>query len=77
MSDKQRFSFLLRLDERADLQRLAEDAHRSQGAVLRLLIRQAIRNVRQLTNASTTTMTTTRKKSDVERHSDDMTIGGR
>ena len=43
MSNKERFSFLLRPEERADLQRLAAEVDRSQGATLRLLIRQAAR----------------------------------
>lgn len=40
MSDKQRFTFLLRPDERAVLRRLARTVDRSEGATLRLLIRR-------------------------------------
>jgi hypothetical protein len=45
MPDKQRFSFLLRPDERATLRMLAELADRSEGATLRQLIRQAAREL--------------------------------
>jgi nitrogen-specific signal transduction histidine kinase len=41
MGNKQRFSLLLRPDERRILQRLAEEMERSQSGALRRLIRQA------------------------------------
>jgi hypothetical protein len=45
MSDKQRFSFLIRSKEREVLRRLSEAMDRSEGAVLRTLIRQAERSL--------------------------------
>lgn len=43
MSDKTRFMFLIRPSEREALKRLAEAFDRSEGATLRLLIRNASR----------------------------------
>ena len=43
MSNKRRFSLLLRPDERQALQRLAQLTERSQGAMIRLLIREEAR----------------------------------
>ena len=43
MSNKRRFSLLLRPDERQALQRLAQLAERSQGGMIRLLIREEAR----------------------------------
>ncbi len=45
MSDKVPFTFLIRDDERAELKRLAKSMDRSEGATLRLLIRQATRDL--------------------------------
>jgi predicted transcriptional regulator len=43
MDRKQRFSFLLRTEEKLALQELAQAAGRSQSVILRRLIRQAAR----------------------------------
>jgi hypothetical protein len=45
MSDKRRFGFLIRPKEREALKRLSEAMDRSEGAVLRTLIRQAERDI--------------------------------
>lgn len=54
MNKRQRFTFFLRPDERLQLQRLAELADRSQGAMLRYLIRQAARELSPIPHHSTT-----------------------
>jgi hypothetical protein len=45
MSDKQRFSFFIRSDERRILKILAAIHNRSEGATLRLLIRSSAREL--------------------------------
>lgn len=45
MNDKQRFAFLIRPKEREALKRLSEVMDRSEGAVLRTLIRRAERRL--------------------------------
>jgi len=45
MSDKRPFTFLIRPSERVALRTLARNSERSEGAVLRLLIREAAREL--------------------------------
>jgi hypothetical protein len=50
MSDKKRFSFYIRPDEREILVRLAALADRSESATIRLLIRNAARELTPVNN---------------------------